>query len=122
LSEIIDSSIEDLRLREEELSARVKPIEEQLHDIALRKAKLADDWIIRNMNSEKYKEIQLNLEKEESRLKVIKSNIDPAQISELEQTRGKLRFWEGQLKSMAWNIENDLPPLAIPVLKLEQRS
>lgn len=26
---------------------------------------------------------------------------------ELERTQGLLRFWEGQLKSMAWNTENE---------------
>lgn len=107
LAQVIRRSIEDLKLREAELSARIRPIEERLTEIAQQKAKLADDWIIRNMDKTKFQEIQSNLEKEESRLKLIKANIDPAQIEELEQSRGKLRFWEGQLISMAWNTENE---------------
>jgi hypothetical protein len=84
--------VEDLRLREAELSARIKPMDEQLNDIAIQKSKLAYDWIIHNMDRDKFLIIQQNLEKEEARLKTIRSNIDPAQINELEESQGKLRF------------------------------
>ena len=47
----------------------------------------------------------LNLE--EARLKSIRTEVDPAQIEELESTRGMLRFWESQLQSMDWNTEDE---------------
>lgn len=37
----------------------------------------------------------------------MKAEIDPAQIDDLESTRGILHFWEGQIKLMAWNTENE---------------
>ena len=60
-----------------------------------------------NMDADKYKELQKGLNQEEVRLRSIRNDIDPAQIEELESTRGILRFWEGQLQSMAWNTENE---------------
>jgi len=59
------------------------------------------------MDIDRFKELQQNLEQEEVRLKSIRSNIDPAQIDELEQTRSMLRFWDRQLQSMAWNLETE---------------
>jgi len=94
-------------LKEADLSARIKPINVRLARIAEQKAKLADDWIVRHMNNDKFKELRDNLDKEESRIKALKSEIDPAQIDELENTKGILRFWENLFKSMAWNTENE---------------
>jgi len=47
------------------------------------------------------------LDKEEARLNSIRGNIDPAHIEELERTQGILKFWDSQLKSMAWNTEDE---------------
>jgi hypothetical protein len=47
------------------------------------------------------------LEKKETRLRAMRSNVDPAQIRELEASREMLKFWQKQLKSMAWNVENE---------------
>ena len=59
------------------------------------------------MEVEKFKELQQSLGQEEARLKSIRSNIDPAQIEELEQTQSKLRFWNRQLQLMSWNLETE---------------
>lgn len=40
-------------------------------------------------------------------MKSIRSEVDPAQIEELERTKGILHFWEKQLQSMVWNIEDE---------------
>ena len=106
LSHVIQDAIEELKVREDELSAKIKPIDERLVQIASQKAKLADDWVIKNMNRTRFQDIQQDLESEETRLRAVKSNIDPAQIQELEQSRGMLRFWEEQLKAMGWNTED----------------
>jgi hypothetical protein len=59
------------------------------------------------MNTDKFKELKESLDKEEERIRAIKAGIDPAQIAELESTRGVLSFWEQQIKSRAWNTENE---------------
>ncbi len=104
---LIGESIENLRLAEADLSARVKPIDDRLAEIAEQKARLADDWIMRHLNSERFTEHKDNLDREEVRLKSLRAQIDPAQIQELEQTRSMLNFWESQIKAMAWNTENE---------------
>jgi len=60
-----------------------------------------------NVGADKYKELQQSLNLEEARLKSIRNEVDPAQIEELESTRGVLRFWESQLRAMVWNTENE---------------
>ncbi len=104
---LIGESIENLRLAEADLSARVKPIDDRLAEIAEQKARLADDWIMRHLNSERFTEHKDNLDREEARLKSLRAQIDPAQLQELEQTRNMLNFWESQIKAMAWNTENE---------------
>jgi site-specific DNA recombinase len=107
LFEVLRNTIENLRSKEADLSARIRPIDDRLHEIAEQKAKLADDWVVRHMNNEKFKELKDNLDREESRIRALKAEIDPSQIADLESTRGVLRFWENQIKSMAWNTENE---------------
>ena len=104
---MIRESIENLRLTEADLSARIRPIDDRLADIAEQKARLAEDWIMRNLNKEKFKELKDTLDREEARMKALRAEIDPAQIEELKSTRGMLNFWEGQIKSMVWNTENE---------------
>ncbi|HEY87966.1 MAG TPA: hypothetical protein G4O06_08100 [Dehalococcoidia bacterium] len=100
-------TIDSLRDREEELRARILPIDGRLAEIAEQKARLANDFVMLNMDASKYQELQHDLNQEEVRLQSIRSEIDPAQLEELESTRGLLRFWESQLQSMAWNTENE---------------
>jgi DNA invertase Pin-like site-specific DNA recombinase len=107
LSELLQDTIENLRMKEADLSARIRPIEERLTEIAGQKARLADDWVIRHMNHDKFKELRDNLDREEARMRAFKAEIDPAQIADLESTRGVLRFWKDQVKSMVWNTENE---------------
>ncbi|MBL7166243.1 MAG: recombinase family protein, partial [Dehalococcoidales bacterium] len=107
LNPLLRETIDSLRNREEELRARILPIDEQLVQIAEQKMKLADDWVVSNMNAERFHELRQSLEKEETRLTSIRAEIDPAQIQELESTRGLLRFWQGQMESMAWNTEEE---------------
>jgi hypothetical protein len=108
LSVVINASINTLRLKEADLNARIKPITDRLGEIAEQKAKLADDWIIRHMNNDKFKELKASLDQEETRIRTSKAKIDPTQILELESTRGILRYWESIIKDMrAWNTENE---------------
>ena len=58
------------------------------------------------MDAGKYRELRCDLEQEETRLRSVRSEIDPAQLEELEHTRSMLQFWGGQLQAMAWNTEN----------------
>lgn len=101
-------TINNLRSREAELSANEKGINSRLDEINIQKSKLADDWVIRNMDGAKFKELQQNLEKEEARLRAILAKIDPAHLKELEHTRDILQYWETQLRSMAWNTEDEV--------------
>ena len=107
LESLLKETIESLRNREEDLRARIMPIEKQLSDIAEQKSRLANDWVKQNVEVEQFKELRQSLDQEEARLKSIKSNIDPAKIDELEQTQSMLRFWNRQLQSMAWNLETE---------------
>ncbi len=104
---VIKESIENLRLTEADLSERIRPIDERLAEIAEQKARLAEDWIMRHMNGERFKELKDSLDREESRMKALRAEIDPAQLEELENTRGMLNFWEDQIRAMAWNTENE---------------
>jgi hypothetical protein len=104
---VIKDTIENLRLKEADLSARTRPIDERLAEIAGQKARLADDWVVRHINNDKVKELRDSLDKEEARIKALRAESDPSQIAELESTKGVLRFWEDQPKSMAWNTENE---------------
>jgi site-specific DNA recombinase len=106
LAVLINDSINVLRLKEADLNSRIKPITDRLAEIAEQKEKLADDWIIRHMNSDKFRELKASLAIEETRIRALKAKIDPAQILELEATRGILRYWENIIKDMrVWNTE-----------------
>jgi hypothetical protein len=59
------------------------------------------------MNPDKYRELRGTLDEEETRLRSIRNAGDPAELEELETTLGLLHFWEGQLRAMAWNTENE---------------
>jgi site-specific DNA recombinase len=105
---VIKESIENLRRAEADLSERIRPIDERLAEIAAQKGRLADDWITRNLNAERFKELKESLEGEEARMKSLRAAVDPAQISELENTRKMLNYWEDQIKYMVeWNTENE---------------
>jgi len=98
-------AISNLKDRESSLETRLLPIEKRLKEIAERKSRL-DKFVIDNMDSDKYKAAQQNLEKEETRLIALRKDVDPNQLAELESTRGLLRFWQNQVNSMAWNLED----------------
>jgi len=104
---IIDDTILDLKNREAELSARIKPIEQRLAVIADQKTRLAEEWFQINLNPDKWKELKRNLEQEESRLKSIRNEIDPAQIEDLEQTKSDIQFWSDRRAYMVWNLKNE---------------
>jgi hypothetical protein len=55
----------------------------------------------------RFNELKDKLDKEEARIRTLRTEIDPPQINDLETTRGALHFWENQLQSMAWNTENE---------------
>ena len=107
LKAVIEETIESLKNRDVELSARIRPVNDELARIQAQKARLAEEWVMMSMDPAKCRDIQRSLEREETRLNSIKSHIDPTQIEELERTRVWLGFWKGQLDSMAWNTENE---------------
>jgi site-specific DNA recombinase len=106
LKPMLIEAINNLKDRESSLETRLLPIEKRLKEIAERKSRLVDKFVIDNMDSEKYKVAQQNLEKEEARLLSLRKDVDPNQLAELESTRGLLRFWQNQVNSMAWNLED----------------
>jgi len=107
LKSVLDKTIESLKNRDVELSAKIRSVNDELARIQAQKARLAEEWVVMSMDPAKCREMQRSLEREEARLNSIKSHIDPTQIEELERTRGLLRFWEGQANSMVWNTENE---------------
>ncbi len=106
LEPLLVDAINKLKERESGLEASVLPVEKRLKEIAEMKSRLADKWILDNMDTAKYKLAQQNLEKEEARLIAIRRESDPEQLAELESTRGLLKFWQNQINSMAWNLED----------------
>jgi site-specific DNA recombinase len=106
LKPMLVEAIDKLKERESSLEARLLPIEKRLKEINAMKSRLADKFIIDNMDAAKYKVAQQNLEKEEARLLTLRKDVDPNQLAELESTRGLLRFWQNQVNSMAWNLED----------------
>ena len=106
LKPMLMEAINGLKEHESNLESRLLPIERRLKEIAERKSRLVDKFVIDNMDSEKYKVAQQNLEKEEARLLALRKDVDPNQLTELESTRGLLRFWQNQVNSMAWNLED----------------
>jgi len=107
LEPMLQETINSLKAREEDLRARVLPIDERLKSIEEKKVRLADDFVVKNMSADRFRQIQSDLEKEEIRLRSVRANIDPGQLSELETTQSMLRFWESRVKEMAWNTENE---------------
>ena len=108
LKKLIEDTIANLKNRESELSARIKPIDERLSVIADQKARLAEEWFQINLNPDKWNELKRNLEQEETRLKSVRGEIDPAQIEELEHTRNTLLFWMVERDNIVkWNLENE---------------
>ena len=106
LKPMLVDAIDKPKGRESSLEARLLPIEKRLKEIAERKSRLVDKFVIDNMEPEKYKVAQQNLEKEEARLLALRKDVVPNQLAELESTRGLLRFWQNQVNSMAWNLED----------------
>ena len=92
LKSVLEETIESLKNRDAELSARIRPVNDELARIQAQKARLAEEWVMMSMDPAKCREIQRSLEREETRLNAIKGNADPAQIEELERTQGLLRF------------------------------
>jgi site-specific DNA recombinase len=98
-------AINHLKERTSALEARLLPLEKRLQEITKMKSRLADKFIIDNMDSEKYKAAQQNLEKEEARLISLRREADPNELGELELTRGYLKFWQNQVTEMKKNLE-----------------
>jgi site-specific DNA recombinase len=107
LEPLLRDTVTNLRNRAEELEAKIRPINEQLAQIARRKERLADEWVQLNMNPGKYHELKRTLDEEEARLRSIRNANDPGELEDLETTLGLLHFWEDQLRAMAWNTENE---------------
>ena len=100
LGNLLADTIHQLKSREAELSMQLKPIQEQLAVVRARKAKLAEDWVMESIDSQRLAELRSSLDKQEERLSNIEQEIDPAQLEELHQTEETIRFWTEQLESM----------------------
>lgn len=107
LEPLLQDTIEKLQARERELTTRIRPINEQLSEIHKKKARLIDEYVTLNMDPGKYKEYKHSLQQEEDRLKSMQAEVDPAQIEELQRTKGLLKFWQTQLEAMAWDTETE---------------
>jgi hypothetical protein len=107
LKPLLEETIKNLKAKESDLRIRIQPMEERLVQLAEQRARLAEEWVTMSMSAEKITEHQRNIEQEETRLKTLKSSIDPAQLAELEQTRSTIRFWEEQVRIFLWNTENE---------------
>ena len=105
LEPMMIDAINHLKERTSALEARLLPIEKRLKEITEMKSRLADKFIIDNMDTDKYKVAQQNLEKEEARLIILRREADPKELGELELTRGYLRFWQNQITEMKKNLE-----------------
>jgi len=98
LREVIQESLGILMGKQTELDSVLKPINEKLLDLTDKKARLADQWVITNMDPEKYKRLQSNLNKEETRLKSLRANMDPSRLTELESINTTLQYWHDQFQ------------------------
>jgi hypothetical protein len=59
------------------------------------------------MDPEKYKRLQSNLNKEETRLKSLKATMDPSRLVELESINETLRYWHNQFQPAAAAAEGN---------------
>jgi len=100
LTSLLADTIQQLKSTETELSRQLVPIQEQLAAIRAKKAKLAEDWVMKSIDPQRVAELRSSLDKEEERLGNIEREIDPAQIEELRQTQETVRFWSEQLQSL----------------------
>ena len=107
LERLLSDTIERLKTRVGELEARLRPIDEQLANLAEKKSRLAEDWVAGALGQERVEAEKLRLEREENRLKDLRGEVDPAQLQELEHTRNMLRFWQKQPASMEWNLVDE---------------
>ena len=107
LQPMIEETIKNLKVKEEELQVSLLPINSRLIEIAGQKSRLANEFVVKNMDPDKFNQLHSDLDKEEARLRSLHSNIDPEQLTELEITQSMLRFWKSQIDAMAWNTENE---------------
>jgi len=104
---ILKDGITNLKKRESDLEARLLPIERRLKEITEMKSRLADKFIIDNMDAEKYKDARNNLEKEEARLMALRKDCDPSQLLELESTKESIKRYQGLVDYMVFNLEGE---------------
>jgi site-specific DNA recombinase len=107
LGEVIQDSLGILKGRQAELDSTLKPINEKLLDIIDKKARLADQWVITNMDPDKYKRLQSNLNKEETRLKSLRAAMDPSRLAELESINETLQYWHTQFEVTDYQTEDN---------------
>ena len=102
---VLKDGIANLKKHEADLEARLLPIERRLREIAEMKSRLADKFIIDNMDVGKYNDVRQNLEKEESRLMALRKDCDPNQLVELESTKELIEHYQKLVNKMVWNTE-----------------
>lgn len=104
LEQVLSDTVERLKERESELYDRMRPIDERLAEIAEKKRRLAESWVETALGQDQVDKKRRQLEEEETRLKYIRGETDPAQLDELQRTQAMLRFWQKHLDSMEWNL------------------
>ena len=102
---VLKDGITNLKKRESDLETRLLPIEKRLREITEMKSRLADKFIIDNMDAEKYNDVRQNLEKEEARLMALRRDCDPNQLAELESTKKLIEHYQKLVNKMVWNTE-----------------
>jgi site-specific DNA recombinase len=105
LEKLLKETVDSLKNREADLNARIRPIDDRLAEIISQKTRLAEGWVQGSISQTRLQELKRDLDQEEARLRSIRTEIDPAQLEELEQIRGRLRFWDAQLAALDWNPE-----------------
>jgi len=104
---VLKDGITNLKKRESDLEARLLPIERRLREITEMKSRLADKFIIDNMDGGKYNAARQSLEKEEARLMALRKDCDPNQLSELDSIREYIKRYQGLVDDMVFNLEGE---------------
>jgi hypothetical protein len=104
---VLKDGITNLQKRESDLVARLQPIERRLREITEMKSRLADKFIIDNMDGDKYNAARQSLEKEEARLTVLRKDCDPNQLLELNSIREHIKRYQNLIDLMAWNLTTE---------------
>ena len=104
LEELLSDTIRRLEDKSADLYSRIRPLDEQLTEIAEKKRKLADAWVGDAIGNDEVDRRRRQLEADELRIKNMRDEMDPAQLAELQKTQTMLRFWQDQKVGLGWSV------------------